>query len=336
MSLKNKLFDFGALGFIFAAMIILILNPEKMATGIADGLMVCGNILIPSLFPFTVLAVFLIESGAVQKHLKSSLLYSTFVFLVSIIGGYPVGAKIISASHDKGILKSADAENLLNVCVNAGPAFVITAVGKTLFGDIRIGILLFISHILASGTLFVFNIDKFRKFNYVFREEKTARLSESFVKSVSDACIALINICSYVLLFSGIIKFIDNEIIIGFLEVTNGVLVNKNIYFVSFLLGFSGICIIMQIISIGKNFIKRPINLIINRILHGSFSVIYLKVLLLIFPLKLQTISNNVDFNFRQVTENTVGGIFLIFLAVMFIYSLDSKRYSGKLNKDIW
>ncbi len=336
MSLKNKLIDFGVLGLILGSMIILVFWPEKMASGIADGLMVCGNILIPSLFPFTVLALFLIDSNIVQKYLKSPISYSLFIFLLSIIGGYPVGAKIIATSYQKGILAEYDAEKLLKVCINASPAFVITAIGKTIFGDIRIGIILFVSHVLASCTLFALNIGEFRKFDYIFKNENSANLSEAFVKSVADACTALINICSFVLLFSGIIKFINNETIIGFLEITSCVIKIKNIYLVSFLLGFSGLCIILQVISIGKKFINNPIRIIATRIIHGGLSVLYLKILFLIFSIEIQTISNNIHFNFRNVTENTVGSLFLIFLAVIFIYSLESKKYSGKLIKDIW
>ena len=104
MSLKNKLIDFAAFLLILGSMVVLIAYPEKMATGIADGLLICGNILIPSLFPFTVLAMFFIESNILQRHLKTPIMFSLFVFLLSIIGGYPVGAKIISSSYQKGIL----------------------------------------------------------------------------------------------------------------------------------------------------------------------------------------------------------------------------------------
>lgn len=336
MKLKSKLFDFLIMLIIVFCMLLLLLKPNIMAEGIAEGLLICGNVLIPSLFPFTILSVFLLECGVVEKYINKPLIFSVFVFILSVIGGYPIGAKITASAYERKIISNDSAERLLNVCVNAGPAFIITVCGKVIFGSTKLGILLFLAHILGSITLFVLNSKRLSKMEFTANHKISHNPSEAFVSSVATASASLINICSYVILFSGIIKFVDNNTISGFLEISNAVLNIKNVYLISFLLGFSGACIILQVISIGKAFINKPLKLLLYRVLHGSLSVVFLKLLLMLFPIELQTISNNIKFDFKRVTENTLGGLFLIFFAVMFIYSLDNKKYCGKFINDIW
>ncbi len=336
MRFKNKIYDFFTLSFVLLLMIILVMYPQKMASGIANGLLICGNVLIPSLFPFTVLSVFLLECGILEKHIKSPLMFCVFIYILSVVGGYPIGAKIIASAHNKGMISHNDAERLVFVCINAGPAFIITVCGETIFGSAKLGILLFLAHILGSLTLFMFNAKKFAKMNFSAIYQIQPSFSEAFVSSVATASSSLINICSYVVLFSGIIKFINNKIISGFLEISNGILNINNFYLVSFLLGFSGFCIILQVISIGKKIIKNPLKLVLYRVLHGSLSVAILKLLLFIFPIELQTISNSINFDFKRVTHNTLGSLLLIFFAVIFIYSLDCKKYCGKFFEDVW
>ena len=72
-----------------------------------------------------------------------------FAFLMGLISGYPVGAKVISHFMEEGICTKEEAERMLAFTNNSGPLFIIGTVGITLFGNTQIGILLFITHILA-------------------------------------------------------------------------------------------------------------------------------------------------------------------------------------------
>ena len=341
MQFKNRLIDLLVLGFIGSAMLLLLIFPNEMSEGVSDGLMICGNVLIPSLFAFSALSIFLFESGIIEKNLKSHFSFALTIFLLSALGGYPIGAKIISQAYNNGILKRESSEDLLMVCVNAGPAFILTVVGKNILGSSQLGILLLAAHLLSSFEMLLFIKHKLPKQDiHNFGKEKNT-LAQSFVSSVASACTSMIGICSYVILFSGIINLLrtfgkDVELIISFLEITNAVLINKNIYLITFFLGFSGICIIMQIISICSDFLTKPYKIFLGRIIHGLLSVVNLKVLLLIFPATVETLSNNIIFNYKTATNNTMGGLLLIILAITFINSLDNKRYCGKIIKDIW
>ena len=333
---KNKFSDLIIFPVCVLSILYLIARPEQVSSGIYDGIMVCFNILIPSLFPITVLAVFLMNCGIIEKLNKNSFLFSCAIYLISLIGGYPIGAKIIETANKNKVINNRDSNTLLCFCINGGPAFIITAVGKVILNHKQIGLYLFLAHIFASSTIFAFNIRKIKEIKISANYRNNSGLSTRFVESVAAASASMMGICSYVILFSGAVNLIDNKLIIGLLEISNGMLYNKNIYLISFLLGFSGICIILQVISIAKDFLSNYFRLFFYRILHGSLSVVYLKIILIIFPIKLETITNNALFDYKYVTKNTFCSLLVVIFVAMFLYSLSSKKYCGKIIKDIW
>ncbi len=340
MNSKKRIIDIFGLLLTLLVIMFLLIWPEKISNGIAYGILICGNVLIPTLFPFTVLSLILTESNVIKKFGNSSFLFALSVIFLSAIGGYPIGAKIIAESEDNGLISKDFANKLILVSINAGPAFVITAVGKKILGSEKLGILLFVAHILSTIILF-FVLRPYKNQEVKHSENFSLPFSDCFVNAVAKSSAAMIGICSYVILFSGIINLItelklNGKTIISILEITNAVINNNNIYTISFYLGFSGLCIIMQVLSIGKNFIKKPLKIIIFRIIHGILSIINLKVLLTVFPQSTDVLSNGIKFTYKTVTQTTLFSLLLIALSVMFIYSLQKKKYCGKINLDIW
>ena len=95
----------AAAGCIGAAAGVLFFSAE-VAQGVRSGLTLCGQTLVPSLFPFMALAMLVGRSTAAGPlcrilgplcrrwlRLPESL---APVLLMSFVGGYPVGAKMIS------------------------------------------------------------------------------------------------------------------------------------------------------------------------------------------------------------------------------------------------
>lgn len=339
MKYKKNITEITSLLLMIFIITILLICPQKISEGITDGMMLCANVLIPSLFPFTVMAVLLIESGVLYKFYKGPFSFSIVVIILSIIGGYPVGAKIIAELQKKEIINDDFSENLLCVSINAGPAFIITVVGEKILHNTNLGILLFTAHILATFEMFLI-IKPYKKQEIKKTVFNTQSFSESFVNAVTLSCASMISICSYVIIFSGLINMItaldfDTNLIISFFEITNAVIKNNNIYVISFFLGFSGICIIMQVLSIGKEYLTNPFKIFISRIFHGILSVINLKVLSTVFPVSTQTISNSINFTYKNVSQTALYSFLLIALSVFLIYTLQKKNYCGNIYKDI-
>ena len=93
---------------------------------------------------------------------------------MGIISGYPVGAKIINKFVEEGTCTKSEAERMLAFTNNSGPLFIIGTVGISLFGDIKIGIILFITHILACLTVgILFGVTSRKKYEKNYKADTT-------------------------------------------------------------------------------------------------------------------------------------------------------------------
>lgn len=137
----------------------LVLFSRTNLSAAKNGLILWATAVVPSLFPFFVATEMLSYTNVVSclgKWLTPIMrpLFGVpgegaFAFIMGLISGYPVGAKIVSNFMEQGICTKEEAERMLAFTNNSGPLFIIGTVGITLFGNTTIGVLLLISHILA-------------------------------------------------------------------------------------------------------------------------------------------------------------------------------------------
>ena len=76
---------------------------------------------------------------------------------MSIISGYPIGAKLTSEFYSLGLITKKDAQKILSFSSTSGPLFVIGSVGVGFFSSAKIGFILFSSHIISiiiNGVIF--------------------------------------------------------------------------------------------------------------------------------------------------------------------------------------
>ena len=245
--------------FIILTAVILLVFPKVISKGVVNGLLMCGNILIPAVFPFCVLAVFIFRCG-ILNNIKGKYGKLFAIFLISLVGGYPVGSKIISDEYTSGFIKQKTAKTMLCFCINAGPAFIYTFAGIGVLQNKSAGVILLVSHIISSLEILIFLLLR-KKIKPSVNASKlllNEGLETVFVQSVSAASNSIISICSFTVIFSGFIELIKylniNGTLISILEVTNGIVNTNNIYLISFLLGFGGFCVILQIYSYSNKF----------------------------------------------------------------------------------
>lgn len=338
---------------ILAFVILIISEPQVCTDGAARGILLCGRVIIPSLFPFTVCVLFIMKTGILSyasflnpfsKRLFRLTGEQFAVMLLSFIGGYPIGAKLINEMYRQNKISLKNAELMVNYCVNAGPAFIVIAVGSAIYSSQRIGYILLFSHIAASFLIAL----SFRVFlrpddlKTVSNSRKIG-VSDNFVLSVSDAASAVFGICSYVILFSAVSAYLENfsdKIIIlkylrCLLEVTVGVSSVKNLITASFLLGFAGFCIWCQVLSVS---IGIKINIFVFaavRILHGAISAVITYFALKIAGVSVSVFSNASDFSAAPVYTTLTLSLSLVSMAVLLIISIASKKYSGNILKDL-
>ncbi len=302
MLIKNLL----TLGITSAIAICLIIYPKDTADGIKTGLQLLGNSLIPSLFPFMVLSSYISQSNiseALNKIFKKSFQYifktsgfGIVAFVLGLLGGYPIGAKIISEFYKAKKISQNDAQRLLYWCINPSPAFAVTAVGTFMIGNTQSGILLYISCILASLTVGI--LCRFISNGEILcaKQNRTESKQNIFVKSVSGGSEAMFSVCGWVLTFSVFAALCDAlnlpssacTLIKSVAEVTTGcknaVASGLSLPVIAAILGFGGFAVICQC-AVYSSACKTQIKfLICSRLLNASLSAIYCSLFLKIFP----------------------------------------------------
>ena len=150
-----------------AGMAYLVLRPDLCIPAARRGLLLWAGTVLPALLPFFFLTSLLSSAGIAESLSRGAdrpmnVLFrqsgvSFVVFLTSILSGYPVGAKMTAELCKKGILSRSEGTRTACLCSTSGPLFVIGSVGTALFGDKRIGVAIYLSHLLAAlGCGFVF------------------------------------------------------------------------------------------------------------------------------------------------------------------------------------
>ena len=262
-----------------AAAVILLISPEAVSEAVRVSAESCLEVVVPSLFAFTILAVYLQKSGLYRVALRpitfplSKLLRMDeelcAVFVLSNAGGYPVGAKLLSELVAEGRLSRKNAGELLCFCFGSGPGFVIGIAGMKIFDSAKAGLALF--GICFCSSLLIAAFMRTRC-EFVLKEapERLAPNSGTLISSVSGAARVMFTVCAMITGFaaiSAVLKkigvyslfgfvFGSDEILPALLEVTRirGVSSLNNVFvFCAALLSFGGVCVIMQIRAVAAD-----------------------------------------------------------------------------------
>lgn len=202
----------------------LVLYPAQSMEAAREGLQLCANVIIPSLFPFFVLSSLVVELGMARYlgRVLEGLMWPLFrvpgagasALVLGFVGGYPVGARTTISLYEKGLVSRTEAQRMLAFCNNSGPAFILGVVGAGVFGSGKIGLLLYLAHMCASlcvGLLFrfygkkgVLQIQPQR----AVPQFHTVRFSYAFTESVKNSFSAVLSICAFVVFFTVVIRLL--------------------------------------------------------------------------------------------------------------------------------
>ena len=218
------------------ATLALILWPEQAMEAMRDGVVLCGNVILPSLFPFFVLSSLVVELGMSRYlgRLLEPVMAPLFrvngncatALALGFIGGYPVGARTAIQIYENGQCSRTEAERMLAFCNNSGPAFILGVVGAGVFGSGTVGLLLYLAHLLASllvGVLFRFYRpgDRPQTRRSGGPQFQTASFPKAFTQSVLGAMQSTLNICAFILFFTVFLRILAHA---GILELLGGLL----------------------------------------------------------------------------------------------------------------
>lgn len=261
--------NFFAIIFLCFAFSILIFSKNNL-TSVKTGLTLWATSVVPSLFPFFVATELLMHTnivnflGRILNRFMRPIFNidgkGSFGFIMGLISGYPVGAKIACEFRKNDICSKIECERLLSFTNNSGPLFIIGTVGISMFGNTTIGILLLVTHILASCTVgFIFRFWKSSNnrssydghFMYAHTKDlvNLSNLGGVLSESITSSINTILVIGGFVVIFSSVISILKSSgiisslcivlspvfeflhidtsfispLITGFLEITNGI-----------------------------------------------------------------------------------------------------------------
>lgn len=207
---------------LLCATLALMFWPQEAMEAAREGLRLCYNVILPSLFPIFVLSALVVDlglAGYIGRALEG-LMRPLFnvpgacasAFALGFVGGYPVGARTALSLYQKGMCTKTEAERLLAFCNNSGPAFILGVVGAGVFASSKVGLLLYLAHAAASvcvGFLF-----RFYKREGTCRERRVSptfeaeRITVAFTGAIKNSFLSALNICAFVVFFTVVIKLL--------------------------------------------------------------------------------------------------------------------------------
>lgn len=257
---------------IFAAfaLFVLVMDAKTAVIAAEEGIQLCIRTLVPSLFPFFVISGYFCSVCAEMKlpFLNPVLRFcgiqegAESLFVIGLLGGYPVGAKSIADAYQEGRIPKEVAKRMLGFCSNAGPAFVFGVIG-TMFDSPLIPWIMLIILILSAIITGHFLSNKNNQISAQHKQQAT-----SFIKILEGSIRAMASVCGWVILFRVLLITVGRWflwllpesfqiIIIGITELSNGCIVlegiaNDGLRFMvaTAILSFGGLCVYLQTVSV--------------------------------------------------------------------------------------
>ena len=225
---------------------------------------------------------------------------SSFVLCLSLISGFPSGAKYTKELVENKQLTIEEGSRLLTFTHYSNPLFVLGLIGNLLLGNKSLGVIILISHVLAGlfiGILFARKASIIPKITRKVAQSTTKLpLGTALSSSIQDALSTLFLLLGIVTIFLVLSTIIEQflplnpylkAIVFGILEMTQGVKaisilpimeLAKTIWMTIFI-SFGGLSVHMQVLSIISGTKIKYKYFFESRLLHALLSAILVSCL---------------------------------------------------------
>ena len=345
--------------------------PEQIALGIRSGIEVCLSTIIPSLFPMMLVSIMAVESGLAQRvgkwlsPVSNKLFYlpgeAGSAVLLSVIGGYPAGAKAVTELYERGAVSREQAGRMSLFCFCAGPGFLVGLVGG-LTGNRMLGWLLVavqMAAVLLTGVLFGRigqKKDENLSENLCINGSSSCGITEALVSSAGKAAKAILQVCLYVIIFSAFNEMLDgagvSRIVVStledigmrpavaeavlpvLLEVTGGCVraAGAGLPLVAFAVGFGGLSVIMQVISITEKVGVNRWRFFAARVFQGTISAVLTAMAMELLPGDLVMTASG-SLAHAELSGSPQGAVMLVVMCAMCVLCLpesEKRKYEYK------
>lgn len=251
--------------------VYLLCNSNEVISSFNKTLNICLYTLMPTMFA-SILFTQILTNLEFEKYIPKfiiKLLSKLFninekdviIFIFSIISGYPNNAKML--------LDNNNLNTIINYTNFVNPIFLICTVGGIYLKDIKLSIIIFISHILSNVIIGIILKNKNVNLKEITSNSENKNILEIYYTSLKGVVSSLTLIFSNILFFSILISLLSNILpfnniinssILGLFEFSNGIylisMLNINTFIKGILtliiISFGGFSIHMQMISINN------------------------------------------------------------------------------------
>lgn len=121
--------------------VLMVVFPSIALCSARKGISLWLSNVLPALLPFFICANFLQDIGVIRIFRSG-----VFPFVMSVLSGYPMGAKIVGDLWRGGEISQREAMRLMSFCSTSGPAFMVGAVGAGMLGSGMLGGIIAAAH----------------------------------------------------------------------------------------------------------------------------------------------------------------------------------------------
>lgn len=356
---------------IFSLLIIqIIIAPKLCIEGVISGAALFFYKVFPSLFSFLIVCNIIMAYDGVYIYSKviGNLICKplrlpiscSFVLIVSVLCGYPLGAKYACDLYENKIINLQTCERLINIASNGSPLFILGSVGISMLKDDFIGYLLLLSNILSCIVMAFIISPKQRllkndriQTHHIASKNNIGDVIKSSIENSIKTCLSiggfvtLFSVVNNIIKSNNLFSILLNNIsyitkipldvlqgsILGIIEMTNGCnLISETnlsmlpkIAIISFLFTFSGLSIISQVYSFTYKLDISMKTYTFRKLLQGLICSALSILLYRIFYYTPSIISSfNNYYNYNHY--NTQSFIFLIYILFLIPWILSKLK----------
>ena len=291
----------------------MITASNKVIESVNFSISIWKDNLFPTLFPFFVVSSLLLNYGFVDilGNLLSKPMNKLFhlpgccgfVLAISLVSGFPSGAKYTKDLVENNLITTKQAERLLTFTHYSNPLFILGMIGSILLNNQKLAYLIMIAHIVSGLLVGII----FREKNYYSCEnmqKKSNKTSKTFGQLLTESIMSSLNtmflllgIVTIFLIISTIIKNIVSlppvlsTTVSGILEMTQGVKLASlmqtseliKIIIITGIISFGGLSVHMQVLGIISEQKIRYKYFFLARIIHSILAMLLVSIIYILF-----------------------------------------------------
>ena len=331
---------------VFIIIYIYFKNSIYINKYVKEALYLCYSTVIPSLFIFMVLTIFLsgqsvckfigIPFSPIFRLLKIKNTELISYCVLSILSGFATGGYFLNKIKEENICDNNGLGIISILVSNNSHAFVISAVGINMLGHIQSGVILYFS-ILFSSFITAFLCSFIYPYSTINNSKNIKASNTNFTSSLNSAVFSIITICGVVILSYTICKVVSlytenlfiSSLFSAIFEVTTAckmIIENtgKNIYLICFALSLCPLSTYLQLKSFNKSNNTNLKILLLSKFIHIPLSLLILRIAVNIFPQSFSVYANS-DINVKMHWNSPQISCCFLILSVCFVILFDKE-----------